>query len=362
MMAERLTALRTALEAAEGDTFFSVFPPDNQYLTGFLTSFEEISAGIIITADTAHFFTDSRFTEQAHEEVTGYEIEQTKGDLLKHCGAALKDSGAKRVVLDPAGLTVDEFDRLAQEFGGELVKKPDIVANLRAVKSSEEIDAVRAASNLAEGVMLDLVEDLAAGLPEQELAAQFEFEFKKRGAAGTSFDTIALYGPRSSLPHGHPGATPLAKGDAVLLDFGCRLRGYCSDLTRTFAFDTIPPAPFEEVYNLTLDAQLAALDAVRPGAICKDVDAVARDAIKAGGYGDYFGHGLGHGVGVQIHEQPRVNPRSGTVLEPGMVITIEPGIYVPGKGGVRIEDLVVVTETGCDILTTSSKALRVLSA
>ncbi|MEK7794541.1 MAG: M24 family metallopeptidase, partial [Candidatus Hydrogenedentota bacterium] len=201
---------------------------------------------------------------------------------------------------------------------------------------------------------------LHVGLPEQELAAMFEFAFKKRGASGPSFDTLALFGPRSSLPHGSPGRRALEKGDIILLDFGCRCAGYCSDLTRTYTFGTIIDRWFETVYAVVKDAQQAALKAIKSGASCRDVDAVARDRIKDAGYGDYFGHGLGHGVGVEIHEAPRLNPRSDAVLEEGMVVTVEPGIYVPGRGGVRIEDLVVVTQSGCDVLTKTSKELTVL--
>ena len=265
-----------------------------------------------------------------------------------------------KAAYNPAGLTVAEFNELQRAFDGELVADSRIGVEGRLRKSPGEVDTIRAASELAEGVMLELLPTLKAGMLERELAAAFEFEFKKRGAQGPSFDTIALFGAASSLPHGRPGEKPLESGDIVLLDFGCRRSGYCSDLTRTYVFDRIPAAWFEEIYALTLKAQLAALEALKPGVTGREVDAVARNIIQEGGYGDYFGHGLGHGVGVEIHEAPRLNPESDTVLEPGMVVTVEPGIYLPGKGGVRIEDLVVVTDDGCDILTQSSKALKVL--
>ena len=359
-MNDRLDQVRSALEKAGCDAFFSVSPPANQYLSGLLTSFEEISSGIIVTDSQAYFLCDFRYTEQARKEVTGYEISEIKGDILVRCGERLESLGLKKVAFDPSGLTVDEKVRLESAYTGELAGEKALVSGLRIIKSEEELEMLRTASNLAEGVLADLTQILEEGLPERELAAQFEFEFKKRGATGPSFDTIALFGPKSSLPHGIPDETTLKRGDVVLLDFGCRRAGYCSDLTRTYVFGTIPGAWFEEIYALTYEAQHRALEAVQPGRTGREVDAVARNIISEGGYGEYFGHGLGHGVGVEIHEAPRLNTESDTVLEPGMVVTVEPGIYLPGKGGVRIEDLVVVTEDGCEILTKTPKQLRVL--
>jgi len=359
-MNERVNRLREAFKAEGCDAFFSVSPPANQYLAGMLTSFEEISSALVITADSAEFMCDFRYTEQAQREVPGYEISEIKGDIILRAGERLEALGAKKVAFDPAVLSVDEMGRLESAFKGELSAERTLVSGLRIVKSEDELELLRAASTLAESVLTDLVPTLEEGMLERDLAAQFEYEFKKRGASGSSFDTIALFGPKSSLPHGIPDETPLKQGDIVLLDFGCRCAGYCSDLTRTFVFGTIPGAWFEEIYKLTYEAQHRSLDAVKPGAIGREVDAVARDIISEGGYGDYFGHGLGHGVGAEIHEQPRLNTESETVLEPGMVVTVEPGIYLPGKGGVRIEDLVVVTEDGCEILTKTPKQLRVL--
>ena len=359
-MSDRIDRVRSALESLDCDAFFSVSPPTNQYLSGLLTSFEEISSAIVITSDQAHFLCDSRYTEQAHEEVTDYEIAEIKGDIIARSGELLGKLGASRVVFDPSGLTVDEKSRLDSAFQGESIGAKALASDLRIVKSDEELETLRAASNLAEGVLSDLLPTLEEGLPERELAAQFEFEFKKRGASGASFGTIALFGPRSSLPHGIPDDTRLKRGDVVLLDFGCRRAGYCSDLTRTFVFGTIPGAWFEEIYKLCYEAQHKALEALQPGKTGREVDAVARSIISDGGYGEYFGHGLGHGVGVEIHEAPRLNTESDTVLEAGMVVTVEPGIYLPGKGGVRIEDLVVVTEDGCEILTKTPKQLKVL--
>ena len=360
-MIERIAALRTALEETGCDAFVSVSPPSNQYLTGLMTSFMEISSGIVITATEAQYLCDFRYTEQSNDQVAGYEITEIKGDLLVRLGECLNKVGATKAAYDPSGVTASEFDRLGGAFSGELVAQPDLVAGLRIIKSPEEIDAIRSASNLAQGVLDELIPTLEAGITERELSAQFEYEFKKRGASSVSFDMIALFGARSSLPHGEPGSKRLEGGDIILLDFGCRREGYCSDLTRTYVFGSIPGAWFDEIYSVTLEAQLKSLEAVRPGASCREVDAVARDIISDGGFGAYFGHGLGHGVGIEIHEWPRFNKESEAILEVGMVMTIEPGIYLPDRGGVRIEDLLVVTEEGCEVFTTTPKDLKVLA-
>lgn len=359
-MSDRISRLREALEERGCDAFFSISPPDNQYLSGMLTSFMEISSVVIITKSEAHFLCDFRYTEQAHEEVDGFEITEIKGDQLVRGGEWLTRLGVQKAAIDPSAISVAELDRLQGAYTGEMDYQPTLVQALRLIKSAQEIDAIRAASNLAEGVMTDIVPTLKAGVFERDVAAEFEYEFKKRGATATSFDTIALFGPKSSLPHGEPGRKALSAGDVMLFDFGCRMGGYCSDMTRTYVFQESPGAWFDEIYAVTLEAQLAGLKAIRAGVTGKEVDDASRRIIADAGYGEYFGHGLGHGVGIEIHEPPRLNTESKTVLEAGMVVTVEPGIYLPGKGGVRIEDLVVVTESGCDVLTTAPKELSVL--
>lgn len=359
-MSDQVDGIRAALTSNNCDAYFSVFAPANQYVSGMMTSFMEISSAIVVTQSDAHFMCDFRYTEQAKEEVRDFEIEEITGDLLIRAGEHLAKVSASRVAYDPNGLTVSELERVQSSCEGAFVADAMVVDRLRIIKSDSEIQVLREATNLAEGVLRDVLPQIHEGIPEREVAALIEFEFKKRGATGPSFDTIALFGPKSSLPHGEPGDKQLAKGDVVLIDFGCRREGYCSDMTRTFVFQESPGDWFDEIYAVTLDAQLKSLAAVKAGAVGKEVDAVARGIIGDAGYADYFGHGLGHGVGVEIHEGPRLNTQSETVLEPGMIVTVEPGIYLPGKGGVRIEDLVVVTEDGCDILTSMSKELTIL--
>ena len=356
-MTNRINALRKNLDNEGYGAFISLAPATNQYLAGF----NGTTSAILITPEEALFLCDFRYTEQAQEQVRGYTIKEVKGKLGVRLAEAVLERSLTAVGFEPHYVTVDELNTLQATAGKVFKEASETVSALRSRKDEAEIAKVRAASELAEGVLEDLLPELRPGITERELAARIEYEFKMRGASGPSFDTIALFGARSSLPHGQPGDRALQDGDVVLLDFGCRREGYCSDLTRTYAFGRIPGEWFQQIYELTLAAQRQAIEAVRPGVSCRDVDAAARDIISEGGHGRHFGHGLGHGVGIEIHEAPRLNPETTAVLEAGMVITIEPGIYVPGQGGVRIEDLIVVTQEGCNVLTRTQKELRVLS-
>ncbi|MFP4502197.1 MAG: M24 family metallopeptidase [Candidatus Hydrogenedentota bacterium] len=355
-MKKRLDTLRNHLEEAGLDGFFSLSPPANEYLTGFTGT----TSAVVVTAQDALFLCDFRYTEQAGQQVHDYERREVAGVIEKRVGEALATLGVKRAAFDDTAHTVAQVRNVSDGFKGGAVPESSIVSRMRRVKSPGEIGRIRGAAALADGVLADVIDGLRTGVAERDVAARIEYEFKRRGAAGASFDTITLFGARSSLPHGMPGEHTLAPGDVVLIDCGCRKDGYCSDLTRTCAFATIPGAWFEEIYELTLTAQQIALEAIRPGLSCRELDAIARDLIAEAGYGGRFGHGLGHGVGIEIHEAPRLNKESDAVLEAGMVVTIEPGIYLPGQGGVRIEDLVVVTESGCELLSKSPKNLKVL--
>ncbi|MBX7258097.1 MAG: Xaa-Pro peptidase family protein [Candidatus Hydrogenedentes bacterium] len=353
----RLEGLRRRMTEARCDAFVSFAPPSNQYLTGFRGT----TSAVIITASEAQFLCDFRYIEQAEEMVDkAFSIEQMAGSLIMRAGERLEQLGARVAAFEPSYMTVAELRTLRKHFTHELKEVDDIVLAGRRIKDSAEVEAIRAAQSLAESVLEEVTAQLRVGQTEQEVAAQFEYGFRKRGATGPSFESIVLFGSRCSLPHGQPGPTKLREQDTVLLDFGCRLNGYCSDLTRTYAFGSLSDLWFEEIYRLTLTAQRKALESIKPGMRGREVDAIARAVIEDGGHGKHFGHGLGHGVGIEIHEGPRLNIESETVLQPGMVVTVEPGIYLPGQGGVRIEDLVVVTESGYENLTTAPKELRVL--
>jgi Xaa-Pro aminopeptidase len=355
----RLDALRKNLDEADCDAFVSLAPPTNQYLTGFRGT----TSGVVVTGDRALFLCDFRYTEQAGDQVSkAYEIREIKGPFGERVSENLNGTGAKRAAFEPVYTTVAQVDELSARFDGDLIPASRVVSPLRACKSETEVAQIEAALKLSESVLADITSNLVAGVTERAVAADFEHGFKSRGATKASFDTISLFGARPSLPHGEPGGQKLEPGMGVLFDFGCLLDGYCSDLTRCYAFGNIPGSWYETIYNLVLEAQLRAIDAIRPGVLGREVDAVARDCIAEGGHGNHFGHGLGHGVGIEIHEGPRLNPESETRLEPGMVVTVEPGIYIPGQGGVRIEDVVVVTENGCRILSSARKDLEVIGS
>jgi len=353
----RLDAIRENIAKASCDAFVSLTPPTNQYLTGFRGT----TSGVVVTEKEAIFLCDFRYTEQAGDQVSkAYDVREISGPFGAQVSKQLNDTDAKRAAFEPAYTTVAEYNELAKLFDGELVAAGSVVAPLRACKSQSEIAKIEAAIQLSERVLHNITSGLKAGQTERSVAAQFEHGFKEQGASKASFDTISLFGTRPSLPHGAPGDQTLESGMGVLFDFGCVLNGYCSDLTRCYAFGNIPGSWYEAIYNLTLEAQLRSIDAIRPGVLGREVDAVARAIIADGGHGDHFGHGLGHGVGIEIHEGPRLNPESETPLEPGMIVTVEPGIYVPGQGGVRIEDVVVVTEDGCRVLSSAPKSLEVI--
>jgi Xaa-Pro aminopeptidase len=356
-MNERLEGLRRRMAENGCDGFISMAPPINQYLTGFRGT----TSMVVVTQGGADFLCDFRYTEQAGDQVDdAFAISEVKGALGTRLAEWMNALDISQAAFDPASMSVAERMSIESVYRGVLKPVDDLVAPLRMVKDAVAIGQIRTASALAEGALADTLPQLQTGVTESDFAALLEYEFKKRGARGPSFDTIVLFGPRSSLPHGMPGNNALEPGDVVLIDFGCRKNGVCSDLTRTYSFGTISGSWFETVYTCVLEAQLKAIDAIRPGLQGKEIDKVARDHIAQAGYGDYFGHGLGHGLGIEIHEAPRLNPESDTVLAPGMVVTVEPGIYLPGKGGVRIEDVVAVTEDGCEVLSTTPKDLKVL--
>lgn len=358
MSQERLTELRKRLAARGHDAYVSLAQPNNFYLTGFRGS----TSGVVVSADEAWFLCDFRYYEQAAAQVSDYEVDRVTGSLSARTGERLKTLGAIHAAFEPVYMTVAQAEAIQKTFGAPLEPDNELVATMRQVKSPREIQKVRDALKLAEGVLGDLTGTLSAGISERELAAHIEYELKKRGASGASFDTIVLFGSRTSLPHGEPGDARLQHGDVVLLDFGCRLDGYCSDLTRTYAFSTIPDTWFTKIYEIVLAAQRRALEAARPGITARELDAAARTILTEGGFGEYFGHGLGHGVGIEIHELPRLGTESDTILESGMVVTVEPGIYLPGRGGVRIEDVIAITDEGCEVLSSAPKELKVLSS
>ena len=263
---------------------------------------------------------------------------------------------------DDRSVTVAELARIEEAVDGraELVPAGGIVEELREIKEDPEISRVREAAHLADHALTEVLGRGLAGRTEAQVALDLEVTMRRHGAEAISFPPIVASGAHGALPHAEPRASVIEPGTLVTIDWGAMLDGYCSDCTRTYAVAAEPGEEERAVYDLVLRAQEAALAAVRPGPLGREVDAMAREIIDAAGHAEHFGHGLGHGVGLEIHEGPRLSRLGETALAPGMVVTVEPGVYVPGRCGVRIEDLVAITETGTDVLTTLPKALQVV--
>jgi len=326
----------------------------------WLTGFTGANGLALVGPDLKLFVTDYRYVEQAQAQVPeSFEHARGKQDLSEE--AVKRMSG--RVGYDDAHVTVRAFDRLKEKLpeGVELVPAAGLVEELRAVKDAREVDAIRAAAALADEVFAEIAERGLVGRTEYDVAVDAEVGFRRRGASGPSFPPIVAAGPHGALPHAEPRQVAIEADTLVVIDMGCILDGYCSDCTRTYATGEGVSDEMRSVYDLVLRAQLASLDAVRAGPGGKAVDGVARDLIGAEGRADQFGHGLGHGVGLEIHEEPRLSQSaSDTPLVAGNVVTVEPGVYVPGGFGVRIEDLVVVTDDRPEILTSFTKDLTVV--
>jgi Xaa-Pro aminopeptidase len=325
-----------------------------RYLTGYTGS----NGVALVGPDTRLFLTDFRYAEQSAAEVDGvFERRIATLDLLDGIAEALPDESV-RLGFEDAHMSVRTHQRLSDLLPErvELVPAGDPVESLRAVKEPGEIKRITAATALADAALRQVIDQGLVGRTEIEVAMALERAMRDLGAQRPSFDSIVAVGPHGALPHAQPRDVPIAAGELVVIDWGAELDGYCSDCTRTLATGELSDTALE-VYELVRRAQLAGLDAVRAGVGGRDADAAARAVIDEAGHGEHFGHGLGHGVGMEVHEGPRLSQRSDAVLKAGNVVTVEPGVYLPAELGVRVEDLVVVTEGGRDILTSLSKEL-----
>lgn len=325
----------------------------------YITGFRGDAGALLITDKSAYLFTDSRYIEEAQEEAVGFSAVMTKveTDEIK---TTVQREGLKRLAFEKEHVTYSAWEKLKERFEGvELVGVSLWVEELRMVKTPQEVQFIQKAQDIADDAFALLTNSIRLGSREIDLALEFEFTMRRMGSEGLAFPIIAVSGERSSLPHGVPSERKVADRDFLTFDFGARCQGYCSDETRTFVVGRLDKK-HEEIYNVVLEAQLAGLEAVKPGVKGMDVDAAGRKVIDAAGYGQYFGHGIGHGVGLNVHEGPSAGKKSDNVLAPGMIVTVEPGIYIPGFGGCRIEDIVLVTETGSRILSHSPKELKVL--
>ena len=346
------------LDAAGVDILLVTDLLNVRYLTGYSGS----NGLALIGPDQRTFVTDFRYVEQAAEEVdTSFERVRAPQDLVASVPDLLGEGGPIRVGFDDANVSVKEHRRLGDLLGErvKLISAGGLVERLRRVKDAAEVAEIAAAARIADEAWEAVVVAGLEGRTERSVAISLELAMRERGADAASFGSIVASAGRGALPHAQPGDAVIARGDLVVIDWGALHAGYHSDCTRTVAVGTVGEAE-REAYALVLDAQLAGLGAVRAGADGRAVDAIARKIITAGGHGDHYGHGLGHGVGLDIHEAPRLSQRSVDTLSTGEVVTVEPGVYLPGEFGIRIEDLVVVTDDGCDVLTGLTKELRIV--
>ncbi len=329
----------------------------------YLTHFNSDDAGILlVTKKKAYFIIDSRYIEAAkrceneHLEV----ILQNK--ILEQIKKLCIENNVKFVAIEKGNVTLSDFEKFSKELDGIIFADfnlSDALANLRAIKDSDEINKIITAQQITDNAFSYILGRIEEGRSEKELALELEVFIRKNGADNISFNIVFVSGKNSSLPHGVPTDKELCKGDFITIDFGADINGYKSDMTRTVALGSISSKQ-NEIYEIVLDAQESALKAIKTGKVCSDIDKIARNIIKNAGYGEFFGHALGHSVGLDIHESPSFSPLCAEILQPGMVLSVEPGIYIPENYGVRIEDLVVITEKGYKNLTKSNKSLIIL--
>ncbi|MCB8816517.1 M24 family metallopeptidase [Desulfosporosinus shakirovi] len=345
----RLQQMRQQMHNGNIDAYVVMRPENGRYLSGFSGG----ETTLYITLEKAFLLTDFRYIEQAKAQAPEFEIIDAGQDHF----TTLSEVGqqAQRVGFEGDFITYADFGKLKDAFSqAELISLPDLVSHLRSIKDSSEIELIRQAVKIADMAFDEALKTIEIGQTEEEIGLNLEFSMRRAGASGGSFEFIVASGVRSAMPHGTASSKRVQLGEFLTMDFGAIYQGYCSDITRT-VFIGDPEDKHRQVYATVLAAQRAGIQAVAPGRTGKEVDAVARAMIEKAGYGDYFGHGLGHSVGLAIHEGPNLNKREERLLEPGMVITVEPGIYIPNWGGVRIEDIVLVTENGCEVLTKAPK-------
>ena len=355
-MKDRVTRLAANLSDNELDALLISSPENRRYLSGFTGS----AGYLLVTPQRQTLFTDSRYTEQAGNQSPHFEVIQTKPGL-DWLTDALKETGSKRVGFESDHMTVASYNRALDAIkeedalsGTSLIATSGITEELRVIKDKEELAELQKAIDASDRAMEAVRPTIQAGLTEKEVAWRMEVAMREFGADNRSFDTIVAAGANGAMIHHRADDTVIEAGVPIVIDMGARINGYCSDLSRTVVVGE-PDEMFHKIYNIVLGAQLTAINTVRPGLTGEGCDALSRDIITEAGYGDNFGHSLGHGVGLAVHEYPRVGPKAENELKPNMVFTVEPGIYLSGWGGVRIEDIVVLGEDGATVLSKAGK-------
>lgn len=354
-MRERTAQLADRLPDKELDAILISTPKNRRYLSGFTGS----AGYLLVTPQRQVLFTDSRYTEQAASQSPHFEVIPMKAGL-GWLVDALRETGVSRLGFESDNMTVAFYNRVLEaikekDLGGtSLIATSGITDELRVFKDKEELAHLQKAIDASDRAMEAVGPTIQAGMSEKEVAWRMEMAMREFGADNISFDTIVAAGPNGAMPHHRPNDTVIAAGEPIVIDMGAQVGGYCSDITRTVVVDE-PDETFHRIYNLVLGAQLTAINTMRPGLTGEECDALSRDIIAGAGYGGNFCHSLGHGVGLAVHENPRVGPGADNVLQPNMVFTVEPGIYITGWGGVRIEDIVILGEDGARTLSKAGK-------
>ena len=330
--------------------------PGEYYAVGF-----HGEGNVVVTAQGCFYFTDSRYIEAANHLITGAEIAMTgrSRNYRAMVQEVVDRCRIRKLGFEEGYLSVADYNLWKEGLTAELVPAQKLVDALRAAKDDGEIALMTKAQEITDRAFSEILKFIQPGMTEQEIAAKLQYDMLRFGAEKMSFDPIVVSGPNGSLPHGIPSAKQVQQGEFITMDFGCKYGGYCSDMTRTVALGE-PTGEMQKVYQTVLEAQLAGIAVTKAGVPGKSIDAAARKVIEEAGYGPYFGHGYGHSVGIEIHESPNANTADETPMPVGAAVSAEPGIYLPGRFGVRIEDVVVMTEDGCEILTKSPKELIIL--
>ncbi|MGQ9812240.1 MAG: M24 family metallopeptidase [Dissulfurimicrobium sp.] len=351
---ERLRRIKAILRTRAIDAFLITSPENRRYLSGFKaedTAINESSGALLITAKETIVLTDGRYEVQAGQECHGWRVFIYRKGIKEAVKRLTEEAGVKKIAYEPEYLTCAGLEAIKKACPHlDLIPLMGKIETMRAIKSQEEIRHIKAAVAAAEIVFREVSRAICPGMTEKEVAWQI-VEGLSMHADGPSFPPIVASGPNSALPHAVPTERPIAKGEPIIIDMGAKLNGYSSDMTRTI-FIGEPMPPFKEIYKTVRTAQIAAQNAIRADIAARIVDRIARDIIKAAGFGPMFNHSLGHGVGLAVHEAPVLSPRNRKILRQGMVVTIEPGIYLPGQGGVRLENMVYIGEKGGLVLNT----------
>ncbi len=346
----KLKKLRTALAENNLDALLITSSINRRYITGFTGS----AGAVIVSENTAIFITDFRYTEQAEAQAQGFNIIEHKEGIIAEVQKQLQESNVKRLGFEKDYTTYGEYEAYKEAFEAEIVPVSGLVEGIRIIKTNEELEIMKKAAKIADDAFLHIQSFIKPGVKEIEVSNELEFFMRKEGAVSSSFDTIVASGYRSAMPHGVASEKEIQSGELVTLDYGALYNGYCSDITRTVAVGEVSDE-LRKIYDIVFEANLRGVKEIKPGMTGKEADGIPRDYITEKGYGEKFGHSTGHGLGMEVHEAPSLSYRSDQKLQPGMVVTVEPGIYVPGLGGCRIEDDIVITESGNERLTWVTK-------